>query len=99
MFASVSASSSEEHTQPQQQEQQQQISSDNGTIAATASDIYNTKKLVLGSDTRDLAILIPNEGHHGRGEENEARFIAQSFVPETAVINKGTNVIWFNGDV
>jgi plastocyanin len=95
-YASVLASSSEELTQPQQQ---QQIGSNNGTIAAVASDIYNTKELVLGSDTRDLAILIPNEGHHGPGEENEARFIAQSFVPETAVINKGTNVIWFNGDV
>jgi plastocyanin len=44
-------------------------------------------------------ILIPNEGHHGPGEDDEARFIAQSFVPETAAISKGTNVMWFNGDV
>jgi len=97
LSASLSTSSSEELTQPQLQ--QQQISNNNSTIAAVASDIYNTKELILGSDTGDLVILIPNEGHHGPGEENEARFIAQSFVPETAVINKGTNVIWFNGDV
>ena len=40
-----------------------------------------------------------DEGHHGPGEDDEARFIAQSFVPETIVVSKGTNVIWFNGDV
>ena len=32
-------------------------------------------------------------------EADEARFIAQSFVPETTVINEGTNLIWFNSDV
>jgi plastocyanin len=96
VFASLSSNSSEELMQPQQQ---QHTSSNNGTIAATATDIYNMEELVLGSDVKDLVILIPNEGHHGPGEDNEARFIAQSFVPETAVINKGTNVIWFNGDV
>jgi len=84
--------------QPQQQEQQISNSS-NSTTTTVASDIYNTKELVLGRDIGNLVILIPNEGHHGPGEDNEARFIAQSFVPETAVINKGTNVMWFNGDV
>jgi len=58
-----------------------------------------TLEIVLGSDIGNLVILVPNEGHHGPGEDNEARFIAQSFVPETEVINKGTNVMWFNGDV
>jgi plastocyanin len=75
---------------------QPQLANSNTSLA---SSVYNTKELVLGSDVQDLVILIPNEGHHGPGEDDESRFIAQSFVPETAVINKGTNVIWFNGDV
>jgi hypothetical protein len=28
-----------------------------------------------------------------------ARFINQSFLPQESVINKGTQVIWFSGDV
>jgi plastocyanin len=98
-FASLSINSSEEPMQSQQQEEQVSNSTNSTATSAVASDIYNTKKLVLGSDIGNLVILIPNEGHHGPGEDNEARFIAQSFVPETAVINKGTNVMWFNGDV
>ena len=43
--------------------------------------------------------MIPDEGHHGSGEAGEARFIAQSFVSETTVINEGTNVIWFSSGV
>ena len=43
--------------------------------------------------------MIPDEGHHGPGGAGEARFIAQSFVSETTVINEGTNVIWFNSGV
>jgi plastocyanin len=41
----------------------------------------------------------PNEGHHGPGEEDESRFIAQPFVPQDVVIYPGTQVVWFNGDV
>ena len=44
-------------------------------------------------------ILIPNEGHHGPGEEDESRFIAQPFVPQNVVVGPGTQVVWFNGDV
>jgi hypothetical protein len=43
--------------------------------------------------------LIPDEAHHGNGEAKENRFIEQSFLPQTAIINKGTQVIWFSGDV
>jgi len=54
---------------------------------------------VLPSSANNFVVLIPDEGHHGPGEADEARFIAQSFVPEATVINEGTNVIWFNSDV
>jgi plastocyanin len=64
-----------------------------------AENLFNTKTMVLGNNVKNLVILIPNEGHHGPNEESEARFLEQQFVPETAVINSGTTVAWFNGDV
>ena len=54
--------------------------------------------MTLGNNIQNLIILIPNEGHHAAGEDNEARFLDQHFVPENAVINAGTTVQWFNGD-
>jgi hypothetical protein len=41
-------------------------------------------------------MVIPNEGHHGPGEEEEARFIAQPFGPQNAVASSGTQIVWFN---
>jgi len=71
----------------------------NNSTTNAATDIFSSEQYTLSDNDKNLVILIPNEGHHGPGEDDEARFIAQSFVPETAVINKGTNVVWFNGDV
>ena len=71
----------------------------NNRVSNAATDIFSSEQYTLSDNDKNLVILIPNEGHHGPGEDDEARFIAQSFVPETAAINKGTNVIWFNGDV
>lgn len=64
-----------------------------------AKHIYDSKSAVLGNNVKNLIILIPDEAHHGNGEAKENRFIEQSFLPQTAIINKGTNVIWFSGDV
>ena len=64
-----------------------------------AESIFDTKTMTLGNNIQNFVILIPNEGHHGEGEENEARFLDQHFVPENAVVNVGTTVLWFNGDV
>jgi len=63
-----------------------------------AENIFNTKTMTLGNNMKNLVILIPNEGHHAAGEDNEARFLDQHFVPENAVVNTGTTVQWFNGD-
>lgn len=76
-----------------------QSSEANNSTSNAATDIFGSEQYTLSENDKNLVILIPNEGHHGPGEDDEARFIAQSFVPETAAINKGTNVIWFNGDV
>jgi plastocyanin len=64
-----------------------------------ATNLYDSGQMVLGNSIKHLVILIPNEGHHGPGEEDEARFIAQPFVPQHAVISPGTEVVWFNGDI
>ena len=64
-----------------------------------AKSIYDTGPAVLGNNVKNLIILIPDEAHHGNGEAKENRFIVQSFLPQTAVVNKGTKVIWFSGDV
>ena len=48
--------------------------------------------MTLGNNIKNLVILIPNEGHHAAGEDNEARFLDQHFVPENAVVNTGTTV-------
>jgi plastocyanin len=64
-----------------------------------AANLFNTKTMVLGNNVKNLVILIPDEGHHGPGEGSEARFLEQQFVPENAVINPGTTVSWFSGDV
>ncbi len=65
----------------------------------SAVSIFNTKTMTLGNNIQNVVILIPNEGHHDAGEDNEARFLDQHFVPENAVVNTGTTIQWFNGDV
>jgi plastocyanin len=76
----------------------QQTLLNNGTSGA-AEGVYDTHEFNVGSRAQNLFILIPNEGHHGPGEEDEARYLNQPFVPESVTINPGTNVVWFNGDV
>jgi len=51
------------------------------------------------NNIKTLVILIPHEGHHQEGEENESLFLDKHFVPNNAAINTGTTVLWFNGDV
>jgi plastocyanin len=64
-----------------------------------ATSVYDSGQMVLGNNVKHLVIVIPNEGHHGPGEEDEARFIAQPFLPQNAIVERGTQVAWFNGDV
>jgi hypothetical protein len=88
--ASVSTDSPAEIMQP---------SMANNSTSNAATDVFSSKQYTLSDNAKNLVILIPNEGHHGPGEDDEARFIAQSFVPETAAINNGKNAVWFNRDV
>jgi plastocyanin len=70
-----------------------------GTSGGIATSIFDTREFNLGDSVQSLFILIPNEAHHGPGEADEARYLDQSFVPQSVTINPGTNVVWFNGDV
>ena len=64
-----------------------------------ATSVYDSGQMILRNNVKHLVVVIPNEGHHGPGEEDESRFIAQPFLPQNAVISPGTEVVWFNGDV
>jgi plastocyanin len=64
-----------------------------------ASNIYETQKMVLGNNIKNLVILLPDEAHESPALPEEQRFINQPYVPQNAVINTGTTVIWFNADV
>jgi hypothetical protein len=64
-----------------------------------ATSIYDSGQIILGNYVKHLVIVIRNEGHHGPGEEDEARFIAQPFLPQNAIVALGTQVAWFNGDI
>ncbi len=63
-----------------------------------ASSIFNTQQMILGNNVKNLVVLIPNEGHHGP-QADEDRFLDQPFIPQNAIVNKGTNIVWFNSDV
>jgi plastocyanin len=64
-----------------------------------ATSVYDSGQMILGNNVKHLVVVIPNEGHHGPGEEDESRFIAQPFLPQNAIVEPGTQVSWFNGDV
>jgi hypothetical protein len=64
-----------------------------------ATNLFETGQMILSNNAKRLVILIPDEGHHGPGEEDESRFIAQPFVPQNAIVGPGTQVVWYNGDV
>lgn len=64
-----------------------------------ATNLFETGQMILSNNVKRLVIPIPDEGHHGPGEEDESRFIAQPFVPQNVVVRPGTQVVWYNGDV
>jgi plastocyanin len=64
-----------------------------------ASDIYQYYTMVLGKDIKNLVIVIPNEGHEDPAYQKELRVVNQPYLPQNAVVNVGTTVTWFSGDV
>jgi plastocyanin len=65
-----------------------------------ASNIYQNFTMAPGKDIKNLVILIPNEGHEDPMQPpKELRVVNQPYLPYNAVVNIGTTVTWFNGDV
>src|SRR6266487_1920869 len=64
-----------------------------------ASNIYQTHTMVLGKNIKNLVIVIPNEGHEDPTQPKELRVVNQPYLPQNAVVNVGTTVTWFSGDV
>ena len=76
----------------------QQSSSINGT-SNVATDIFNTHKLTLGNNVKNLVILIPNEGHHGPqssgqtgGALGSADTVGMVMVPTQDILTYTTNL-------
>jgi len=65
-----------------------------------SSYVFDAHKLVLGNNVKNLVILIPNEAHESTNQpRNQYPLANQPYLPQNAVVNAGTAVTWFNGDV
>ena len=65
-----------------------------------ASYIFDTHRIVLGNNVKNLVILIPNEAHESTNQPRDQYPLAnQPYLPQNAIVNVGTVVTWFNGDV
>ena len=78
-------------TLPTDQQQQPNIN---------ASALFDTRTMVLGNNVKNLVIFIPNEAHESTNQAaNQFPLANQPYLPQNAVVNTGTAVTWFNGDV
>jgi plastocyanin len=65
-----------------------------------AAELYRNKSLTLPPNVRHLIILIPNEAHESLNQPRDQYPLAnQPYLPQYAVVNVGTMIVWFNGDV
>ena len=63
------------------------------TTSIKATNIYQTHTIVLGKDSNNLVIIIPDEGHEQPNQSpRELRIINQPYIPQNAVVNVGTTV-------
>jgi len=65
-----------------------------------AENTYTDKKMVLAPSIKYLVILIPNEGHESTNQlKKQLPLLNQPYVPQNAIIDKSTSIIWLNADV
>ena len=65
----------------------------------TASNVFQTQTIVTGNNIKNFIVVIPNEGHEDPTYKRDLRVINQPYIPQHAVVNVGTTVVWFNADV
>lgn len=68
-------------------------------VSMDAATVINNKSLTLDSQVKSVIILIPNEGHESPKLPEEQRLINQPYVPDNLIVEPGTSIVWFNGDV
>jgi plastocyanin len=65
-----------------------------------ASYIFDNHRMVIGNNIKNLVVVLPNEAHESTNQARDQYPLAnQPYLPQNAVINAGTAVTWFNGDV
>jgi plastocyanin len=65
-----------------------------------ASYVFDAHNMVLGNNVKNLVILIPNEAHESTNQSRDQYPLAnQPYLPQNIILNAGTAVTWFNGDV
>jgi len=64
-----------------------------------ASNIFNNKELIVPKNVKNFVILIPNEAHESPDLPKDQRLINQPYVPQNLVVDPGTKIVWFAGDV
>ena len=65
-----------------------------------ASTVYEKHSLIVGDNIKNLGRPIPNEAHESTNQpKNQCPLANQPYLPQNAVVNVGTSVIWFKGDV
>ncbi len=77
-------------TSQQQQQEQPNIN---------AASLFNTGTMVLPNNIKNLIITIPDEAHHTPKQLPAKRFINQTYLPQNAVVDPGTTIVWFSADV
>jgi plastocyanin len=55
---------------------------------------------VLGNNVKNFVILIPNEAHESINQpKDQYPLVNQPYIPQNAIVNVGTSIVWFNSDV
>ena len=63
-----------------------------------ATNLYETHNMILGSNVKNLVILVPNEAHEPYSLK-EQQLINQAFIPQNVRMNVDTTIVFFNADV
>ncbi len=77
----------------------QNVTSNEGNLDISASTIYEQKNAILGSNTKNFVILIPNEAHESMKIEDQLPLANQPYIPQSITATSGTSITWLNGDV
>lgn len=68
--------------------------------ALNVGSIYNQKTAQFDNNVQNVVVLIPDEGHESINQKKSQWPLANApYIPQNIIVNKGTAVTWFSGDV